>query len=119
MLLSYKIKSFKIKADSEKEAYLKGCKELAKYMASKRYKNISFKIERLKEAENTFVFTMYTNIDLGEEQRDFCKICREFHCSFFINEHYNCDKCNLKAFLNKCKEKARVSKNFYKKKFEE
>lgn len=118
MLLSCKIKSFKISASSEKDAYLKGCKELAKYMASRKFQNISFRIERLKEDENTLIFTMYTNIDLGEEQREFCKICKEFHCSFFINEQYNCDRCNLRAFLNKCQEKARISKGFYKKKFD-
>ena len=41
MNLTMKIKSFTVTADSEKEAYLIGCKSFAKYMASPKYKNIS------------------------------------------------------------------------------
>ena len=46
MNLSAKVKSFVIKADTEKEAYIKGCKQLARFMASKKYTNLTFKIER-------------------------------------------------------------------------
>lgn len=113
MNLSMKVKSFTIAADSEKEAYLLGCKSLAKFMASKKYKNLSFKIERTNE-ENVFIFTMFTNIDLGEEQRNFCKLCKEYHCNFFINEEYNCSRCNLKTFLERAMQKSRISKSYYK-----
>lgn len=117
MNLCLKVKSFYISAGSEKEAYLKGCKQLAKYLASKKYKNLSFKIERTKE-ENGFIFTIFSNLDLGKEQRDFCKVCREFHCNFYVNEEYNCNRCNLKSFLVRAEQKARVSKNFYNKRIE-
>ena len=113
MNLTLKVKSFVITASTEKEAYLKGCKQLAKYMASKKYKNLTFKIERTSGNENTFIFTMFTNLDLGEEQRNYCKTCRDYHCSFFINEDYNCSRCNLKNFLEKKKKKSRISKSFY------
>lgn len=112
MNLTSKVKSFTITADSEKEAYLKGCKTLAKYMASKKYKNLSFKIER-SGVPNEFIFTMYTNIDLGEEQRKFCNICKQMHSSFYINEDYNCKRCNLRTFLTRAEKMARISKNFY------
>lgn len=112
MNLTAKIKSFTISADSEKEAYIKGCKNLAKYMASKKYSNLSFKIERT-QVPNEFIFSMYTNIDLGEEQRKFCSICKEVHSSFYINEEYNCSRCNLRTFLTRAEEKARISKSFY------
>lgn len=117
MNLTNKIKSFTVKAQTEKEAYLKGCKDLAKYMASKEYQNISFKIERGVEP-GTFIFTMFTNIDLSEEQRAYCKLCREFHCSFYVNEEYNCSRCNLKTFLKRAQSKAKISKNFYEKEFD-
>ena len=113
-----KVKSFTVTADSEKEAYLIGCKSFAKYMASPKYKNISFKIERASGTDNTFIFTMFTNLDLGEEQRNFCKVCKEFHSSFFINENYNCQRCNLKTFLERAKNKSQISKGFYKHKIE-
>lgn len=114
MNLSAKVKSFVIKADSEKEAYLKGCKQLAKYMASKKYTNLTFKIERT-EIKGEFIFTMFTNIDLREEQRKFCHLCKEYHCSFYVNEEYNCSRCNLKNFLSRARSKTEISKNFYKK----
>lgn len=114
MNLTLKVKSFVITANSEKDAYMKGCKQLAKYMASKKYKNLSFKIERTSGNENTFIFTMFTNLDLGEEQKIFCKTCRDYHCSFFVNEDYNCSRCNLRSFLEKAEQKSRISKSFYK-----
>lgn len=114
MNLTLKVKSFVIAANSEKDAYIKGCKQLAKYMASKKYKNLSFKIERTSGNENTFIFTMFTNLDLGEEQKIFCKTCRDYHCSFFVNEDYNCSRCNLRSFLEKAEQKSRISKSFYK-----
>ena len=114
MNLTLKVKSFVITANSEKDAYIKGCKQLAKYMASKKYKNLSFKIERASGNENAFIFTMFTNLDLGEEQKIFCKTCRDYHCSFFVNEDYNCSRCNLRSFLEKAEQKSRISKSFYK-----
>lgn len=114
MNLTLKVKSFVITANSEKDAYIKGCKQLAKYTASKKYKNLSFKIERASGNENTFIFTMFTNLDLGEEQKIFCKTCRDYHCSFFVNEDYNCSRCNLRSFLEKAEQKSRISKSFYK-----
>lgn len=114
MNLSAKVKSFVIKADTEKEAYIKGCKQLARFMASKKYTNLTFKIERT-EIPNEFIFTMYTNIDLSEEQRKFCQLCKEYHCSFYVNEEYNCSRCNLKNFLSRARSRTEISKNFYKK----
>lgn len=118
MNLSTKIKSFVMQAETEKDAYLKGCKQLAKYMASKKYDNLSFTIKRTDES-NKFIFTVYTNLDLGEEQRKYCKMCKEFHCSFFVNEEYNCNRCNLKNFLQRAGKKAQISKLFYNGKMKE
>lgn len=112
MTISLKVKSFIFTGESEQEAYILGCKKMAKYIASKKYDNLSFKVERAQE-ENTFIFNVLANIDVGAEQRDFCKICKEFHCSFFINEEYNCARCNLKSFLRRLHKKGNVSKGFY------
>ena len=118
MNLATKVKSFIIESDSEKESYIKGCKALAKYMASNKYKNLTFKIERTSE-KNQFIFTMFTNLDLGEEQRNYCKMCKKFHCSFYVNEEYNCQRCNLKNFLQRAEGKSRISKSFYKSKMKD
>lgn len=112
MEIAMKVKSFESQAKNEKEAYIKGCKNLAKYMASKKYQNLQFRIERTEEP-NTFRFILFTALDLGSDQRQYCKICKDFHCSFYINENYNCNRCNLKTFLSREEQKLRTSKSFY------
>lgn len=114
MFLSAKIKSFEVNAPTEKQAYIKGCKNLASLIASKKYTNLTFKVERSKKSENTFVFSVYTNIDLNSQQKEFCKICKEFHCKFYINEEYNCSRCNMKSFLQNAESRVRISKSYYK-----
>ena len=115
MYLTQKVKDFVISASNGKEAYIKGCRELAKYMASKKYDNLSFKITRDPLAQNTFIFSLFTNVDMKEEQKRFCSICKEYHSTFYINKEYNCRRCELKSFLSRCSTKAKLSKNYMKK----
>lgn len=119
MFLSIKVKSYVIQASSAKEAYLKGCKNLANVIASKKYPNLSFKVERPKDNSSTFIFNVYTNVELGPAQKEFCKTCKEFHCQFYINEDWNCSRCNMKAFLKIMEDKAKISRGFYKDRLKE
>lgn len=119
MNATMKIKSFIVKGDSEKEAYLKGCKKFAKYMASKKYERISFTIERDTKRENAFIFSAFTTFNLGEEQRNFCKMCKEMHSSFFVNEEYNCSSCKLHSFFERTAQKMRISRSYYRHEMEE
>lgn len=112
-----KVKSFTFSAENEKEAYLKGCKRLAKYMASPIYKYLVTKIERTAEP-NTFTFTIYTQININEEQKKFCKICKETHKLFYVNDSYNCNCCTFKTFLKRTEERANISRGFYKERIE-
>lgn len=118
MVCAFKIKSFLFASDNEKEAYIKGCKQLAKFMASPKYTNLFFKIERISSQKNTFKFTMYSEVDAKEEQKHYCKLCKEMHHSFFINENYNCSRCNLKAYLKRIEQRGSVQKGYYKKEIE-
>ena len=113
--IALKICSYKFHAFSEKEAYLQGCKKLANVMASKKYQNITTKIINL--GENTFEFVVYTMLDITEEQSHFCKMCKEMHCSFYINEEYNCSRCNYKTFLKRMREKLMISRSYYREQF--
>lgn len=115
MNVTFKIASYTFTGQTEQEAYLKGCKQLAKYMASKKRRNISVKIERVQAKQPTFQFVLYTNIDASAEQAEFCKVCKEIHAQFYINEHYNCDRCNMRTYLKRLQQKGNISKNFYKK----
>lgn len=113
MNMTFKIKSFVFSGETEQEAYIKGCKELAKYMASKKHSNISVKINRISGQKNTFEFVLLANIDASAAQSEFCKVCKEFHCSFYVNEEYNCARCNLKSYLTRLKQKANISKAYF------
>lgn len=109
--MALKICSYKFHAYSEKEAYLQGCKKLAGIMASKKYQNITTKIQHI--GDNEFEFVVYTMLDIMSEQTNFCRLCKEMHHSFFINENYNCSRCNYKTFLKRMQQKLRISKGFY------
>ena len=117
MNVTLKICSFIARGENKKQAYLNGCKKVAKFWGSKKYKNVSCKIERISKDENALLFVLFTTLDLGKEKSQYCKMCKEMHCSFFINEDYNCSSCKLEGFFKKVKEKALVSKNFYKTEF--
>ena len=119
MFLTAKIFSFKVTGETKKEAYLNGCKKAAKFVASKKFSNVSEKIELVPNEENTFLFTIFTNIDLNPEKNEFCKVCKEFHSTFYINQDYNCSACKMKAFLGRAEEKAKVSKNYYRSKIQD
>lgn len=116
MLYSLKIKSIKFVGATKQEAYLMGCKKLAKYIASLKY--ITMGVEQDLEDKNTMIFTLYASVNLGHEVSEYCKMCKEFHCSFYINEHYNCDTCNLKNCMNRTKQKVGITKLYYKHKIE-
>ena len=116
MKLAAKIGSFISTGKNKNNAYLNGCKRLAKYTSKVKYENVSFDIEYI--GDNQFKFTLFTNIDLNKDRADFCKLCKDFHCSFFINEEYNCSRCNLKSFLERETRKADVSKGYYRKMIE-
>ena len=107
-----KVKEFTFTGNTQKEAYLKGCKELAKYMASKTHQNLVTQIVR---KDNEVTFTIYCSVELLEPQQRFCKICKEMHTNFYINTKYNCDACNVKAFLNRLHSQLNVAQNYYKK----
>lgn len=113
--ITLKICSWKFKAFNERDAYLQGCKKLASVMASKKYQNLTTKI--IRSANNEFEFVVYTMLDITEEQSHFCKMCKEMHCSFFINENYNCNRCNYKVFLKRMKEKLIISRSYYREQF--
>lgn len=112
-----KIKSYTFTGQTEQEAYIKGCKQLAKYMASKKYSNISVKIRRVKVlgSEAAFEFSLYTNIDAKAEQARVCSMCKEYNRLFYINQERDCAKCQMKQFLQRMQKRASISKSFYRK----
>lgn len=119
MFFAIKIKEGTIEADTKNEAIQKGFKEYAKYMASPKYSNVTFSIKKIPSSNNIYVFTVYTNIDAKAFQKEFCKTCKYFHTSFYINEEYGCNRCNLKSYLKQITRASKISRNYYKRKMDE
>ena len=120
MFYAQKVKSFTFTGSTPREAYVRGCVSLINVITSKEFKNASLKIEKI-ENENEQVrmtFSIYTNLGLNAEQSHFCKTCKGINKSSFIQGNWKCSNCKLKSFLGVAKEKAMVSKRFYKKEIE-
>lgn len=111
MNANIKVASITYSGKNSKEAYLNGCKDLAMLLQDEH-----ITINIVKNKDETVTFNVFTNLNMNALQKDFCKICKDFHCSFFINEEYNCNRCNLKSYLARLKEKLNVSKGYYKSK---
>ncbi len=95
-----------------KNAYLKACKWVSKKIISKNIDKVVWNVEKV--SETTITIYLYFMMEINEELKSYCKVCKEFHKSFFINEEYNCNSCKLISFFNKMKTKENVSKGYYK-----
>ena len=117
MLWTSKIKSFVVTGDDNKDAYLKGCKQYATYIASSKYQHLSLDVKQTGE-KGKLIFTIYASVNVSEEQSAFCKVCKNTHKLFYVNDSYNCSCCTLKSFLSRVEQKTRTQKSFYKKHIE-
>lgn len=97
--------------DDLKTAYLKACKWVSTHIISKKHKNVVWKME--KYSDSVIRLKLYCELNEDAEFKSHCKMCKEFHTSFFLNDQYNCDVCKLKSFLLKMNGKAKISKEYY------
>lgn len=103
---------------SSKDAYLKVCKWVAKHIISKdEIGETTWGIEKLKDTDlPTFRLELFAMLEEGTIKEDFCKICKEFHCAFYIKDTHDCSNCNMKAFNTRCKDKLHIQNTFRKEK---
>jgi hypothetical protein len=106
--------------ESRKDAYNKAMNWLAKNVITKpENQGISFKVEEVKPADvPTFKLTLMCELDVTEEERKYCEICKSFHRSFFINEEFNCSACKHKAYLKRIEERISIRKSYKKEKLQ-
>lgn len=97
-----------------KNAYMKACKWVAKYIISKVEIGETFwNITKVEKANSpTFKLELYAMLDDTDFENGFCNRCQEFHKSFFINQQFNCNKCNMKAYQNQIKQKLDTKKGY-------
>lgn len=111
------------KAKGSKEAYLKACKFVASNIISDSSKveasKVTWSVTRVKtedeESLPTFLLTLFYTFDDTEFMEKTCTACKEFHKSFFINENFNCDRCNKIGYERNIKQKLAIGSEYFKK----
>ena len=111
-------------ADDSKSAYLKACKFVASNIISEGSKveaeKVTWKVEKTESVNGlpTFKLTLFYTFDDVEFMEQTCKACKEFHKSFFINENFNCDRCNKVGYAKNIQNKLLIGSEYYKKKLD-
>ena len=107
-------KSFE--ADTMKNAYMNACKWYATNVLSKAELH-NVQVEFVKETGRQFptvtihLFAVLSEDELRERH---CKICREYHSLFFMNNNHSCNKCEVKAYQKRADEMLLIKLEYYK-----
>lgn len=104
------------KGEDSKDVYLKACKWIAKNVISTVEIGETFwRIEKERDTDlPTFKLELYAMLDANETGEKFCIKCKEFHRSFFINQDFNCSRCNMKTYKNELEDKLSIKKQWRK-----
>lgn len=122
MLYIEKFYERNFKAKNSKDAYLKACKFVASNIVSKGSKvevtKVTWDITKVETKEDdlpTFRLSLYYKFDDTDFMKQSCKSCKEFHKSFFINEDYNCSRCNKIGYKKNIEQKLSIASEYFKK----
>lgn len=97
-----------------KDAYLKACKWVAKFIVSKeKLENSFIQYRKSKEANEVFV-DLYAGLSEEEINESFCKKCKEFHTAFFVKNSLDCSQCKNTAYRNQVEDKLKIKKTYRK-----
>lgn len=71
---------------------------------------------KYEKSEQSPTITVYLYISLPEKEikERHCNICKEVHKSFFINEQYNCNSCNLNGYQRRADNMMKIKSDYYK-----
>lgn len=109
------------KSEDSKKAYLKACKFVASNIISKGSKvevsKVTWDVVRIDEAGDlpTFRLSLYYKFDDTQFMEQTCKACKEFHKSFFINENFNCNRCNKVGYEKNVGQKLMIGAEHFRK----
>ena len=110
------------RAENSKDAYLKACKFVASNIISKGSKveasKVTWDIIRVDTEEGdlpTFMLSLYYKFDDTEFMKSTCEACKEFHKLFFINEDFNCSRCNKIGYERNLNQKLSIGSEYFKK----
>ena len=102
--------------EDTKTAYLECCRWLAENIIGKvkvEMGEILHSVTRVKDADlPTFKLELYSTLEESDFRKDFCASCKEYHKTFFLNQQYNCDACNMTAYRLQIEGKLRILKGY-------
>ena len=113
------------KAESSKAAYLKACRFVASNVISKGSKvevsKVTWNVVKVEAEGNlpTFRLTLYYKFDDTEFMKQSCEACKQFHKSFFINENFNCNRCNKVGYEKNIEQKLTIGTEYFKKQIDD
>lgn len=114
ILYSQKIAKKVFTGETVKDAYMKAVKWYASNIIAKDDLH-EIQVEYKKDnATNSIEMTLYAVLSAEEVMEQHCKVCKEIHHSFFINEANNCNVCNIGAYERRMKQKIAVKVGYYK-----
>ena len=113
------VKFFEIQFSGEntKEAYLECCRWIAENVLKVKVEtgDILEKITKVSDTSfPTFKLELYATLDEKKFREGFCNRCQEFHKAFYLNQQYNCDACNMVAYLKQMEERLKIVKGYRK-----
>lgn len=113
------------KAKKSKDAYLKACKFVASNIISASSKvevsKVTWDVVRVSNDDDlpTFRLTLYYKFDDTQFMKQTCEACKEFHKSFFINENYNCNRCNKVGYEKNVDQKLMIGSEYLRKQLDD
>lgn len=109
------------KDEDPKQAYLKACKFVASNIISKGSKvevsKVTWDVNRVEQDGDlpTFRLSLYIKFDDTQFMEQTCNACKQFHKSFFINENFNCSRCNKVGYEKNVKQKLMIGAEYFRK----
>ena len=102
--------------EDPKKAYLKASKFVEPNIISKGSKvevsQVMCDVVRVDGDLPTFRLTLYYKFDDTKFMEQTCEACKQFHKSFFINENFNCNRCNKVGYEKNIEQKLMIGADY-------
>ena len=105
----------KFSAETMKAAYLNACKWYATNVLSKdELHNVQVEFEKNDKGEfPTVVIHLFAVLSEDQLRERYCKLCKESHSLFYMNQNFNCNRCEAKAYQQRTDDMLRVKLEYY------
>lgn len=102
--------------ETKKQAYLKACIWVAENIINgDEISDVYWHVVRIKNTDlPSFRLELFVMLDEKNFRHSTCERCKEFHSLFYMNQQFNCDACNMTAYLKQSESKLAIKKQFAK-----